>query len=144
MLHPRSSCALVSPWRDLVPTGISGGDSQKLLSWKFQVCSHRVLLVSCGGDSAKDWPLEIWGKLVHEGEPLVRTCMWLDVLWAGFWAAWKALDRGWMCCSRTNLMAESGFPKLTYSHRNEQQDRKMWCKIPEHICFSSIPLKCSF
>lgn len=36
------------------------------------------------------------GKTVHEGEPLARTCMWLDVLWAGFWDAWKVLDRGWM------------------------------------------------
>lgn len=79
-----------------MPTGTSGGDSQKLLSWRFQVCSHRVLLLSCGGDCAEDWPLERWGKLVHEGEPLARSCMWLDVLWAGFWAAWKVLDRGWM------------------------------------------------
>lgn len=60
------------------------------------MCSHRVLLVSCGEDCAKDWPLESWGKLVYEGEPLVRICIWLDVLWAGSWAAWKVLDRGWM------------------------------------------------
>lgn len=74
VLHLLCSCAVVSPWRDLVPTGTSGGDGQKLLSWKFQVCSHRVLLVSCDGDCAKNWCLESWGKLVRE-EPLASTCM---------------------------------------------------------------------
>lgn len=94
MLPLLCSCAVVSPWRDLVPTGTSGRDGQKLLE---------IPGVQSQGPAGELW----WGlsrgltfgelgKTVHEGEPLARTCMWLDLLWAGFWAAWKVLDRGGM------------------------------------------------
>lgn len=66
VLHSLCSCAVMSPWRYLVPTGTSDRDGQELLSWSSWCVGHRGLLASCGRERAEDRPLESWGKLVCE------------------------------------------------------------------------------
>lgn len=102
-----------------------------------------VLLTDCSGELTRSGLWRAGGELADKGRPSAATsCMGTDVLWAPPGLQGVQVGRGQM--TRAAHATESDFPKLTYLHRGEQQNRKMWCKISEHICFSSIPLKCSF
>lgn len=101
-----------------------------------------VLLMDCSGELMRSGLWRSSGELADKGRPSAGTSMVTDVLLAPLGLLGVQVSRGQMTSAARTT--EGDFPKLIYLHREEKQNRKMWCKISQHICFSSIPLKCSF